>query len=255
MSLVTFGRKVFSVVEQPTLGRLTSRVLRIAFACFVGATFVAGTAHAASFSPSPTCEDLASGGNPSCVNAAIESLFPDSYSIGNTFNSATGVTPLYGGGPGFVDAYLFSISSSDADALAATITLGGAFVINGLSVRLYGLSDNTPASNSSTAGLVLPADTSPNGFFVNGTTTVSDVDGATVTTAAIEPTMLAAGQYALEVWGTVAGQQGGSYSGTLNLAPVPLPGTLTLALSALALLGALAPRRRRFGRQSARLAG
>jgi PEP-CTERM motif len=253
MSIMTRGRKFFSAAERHMPGELNRCVLRAALACFIGATLIAGTAHAGSFSPSPTCEDLASGGNPSCVNAAVESLFLGSYSIGNTFNSATGVTPLYGGGPGFVDAYLFSVSNSDADALAATITLGGAFSINGLSVRLYGLADNTPASNSSTAGLVLPADTSPNGFFVSGTTTVSNVDGATATTAAIEPTMLAAGQYALEVWGTVAGQEGGSYSGTLNLAPVPLPGTFILALSGLALFGALAPRCRRVGGRPTRL--
>jgi len=242
MSIVTIGRKFFSCVEQCMPDRLAGRALGVALACLIGATFVAGTAHAASFSPSPTCEDLATGGNPSCVNAPVESLLLGSYGIGNTFNSATGVTPLYTGGPGFVDAYLFSVSSSDADALAATITLGGAYVIDGLSVRLYGLGDNSPAGHSSSAGLVLP-DTSPNGFYVNGTTTVSTVNGATVTTAAIEPTMLAAGQYALEVWGTVAGADGGSYSGTLNLSSVPLPASGGLLLASLALI-ALAGRRR-----------
>ena len=50
---------------------------------------------------------------------------------------------------------------------------------------------------------------------------------------------LAAGTYVLEVRGMATGTSGGSYSGTLNVAPVPLPATLPLLLSGLGLLGGL----------------
>ena len=47
------------------------------------------------------------------------------------------------------------------------------------------------------------------------------------------------GTYVLEVRGVVTGSTGGSYAGTLQVAPVPLPAALPLLLSGLGLLGGL----------------
>jgi hypothetical protein len=57
-------------------------------------------------------------------------------------------------------------------------------------------------------------------------------------------TTLSSGSYYLEVRGNVDGTSGGSYSGTLNIAPVPLPAALPLLLSGFGLLGGLVRRRR-----------
>jgi hypothetical protein len=212
-------------------------LLAVVLTGFLGVGLVTRTAHAASLTPS--CEDLSTGGS-SCVGVIPSTLVDGpGYLIGNSFTSSVGNTVIYTGGPGFVDAYLFSVGPSSADVLTATINLGGADVINGLSVRIYDLGTNPVDSYSSSAGLVLPDDT-PSPFYVNGSSTSS----GGITTAVIDPVTLSAGSYALEVWGTVAGSQGGSYSGTLQLSPVPLPATLPLTLSGLALLSLVALRRR-----------
>jgi len=65
------------------------------------------------------------------------------------------------------------------------------------------------------------------------------------TTVTINPFMLGAGSYAIEITGTTSATNGGSYTGTLNLTPVPLPGTLLLILPGLAALLALQTLKRR----------
>ena len=50
-------------------------------------------------------------------------------------------------------------------------------------------------------------------------------------------TMLNAGSYVLEVRGNVTGSAGGSYSGSLNLVPTPVPAALPLLLSGLGIFG------------------
>jgi hypothetical protein len=53
----------------------------------------------------------------------------------------------------------------------------------------------------------------------------------------LDPTTLTAGSYVLEIRGEVTGSSGGTYTGSLNLNPVPLPAALPLLLSGLGLLG------------------
>jgi PEP-CTERM motif len=62
-------------------------------------------------------------------------------------------------------------------------------------------------------------------------------------TTVLNPTTLAAGTYVLEIRGDVTGSSGGTYSGELNLNPVPLPAALPLLLSGLGLLGFARKRR------------
>jgi hypothetical protein len=53
----------------------------------------------------------------------------------------------------------------------------------------------------------------------------------------MDPTTLTGGPYVLEIQGDVTGTSGGTYTGSLNLNPVPLPAALPLLLSGLGLLG------------------
>lgn len=59
-----------------------------------------------------------------------------------------------------------------------------------------------------------------------------------------ESTLLSSGSYYLKVAGQVVGAAGGSYSGTLVLAPVPEPETYAMLLGGLGLIGVVARRRK-----------
>lgn len=59
----------------------------------------------------------------------------------------------------------------------------------------------------------------------------------------IASTLLAPGNYVLEVAGTVTGDTRGNYAGTLNVSPVPEPETYGMMLAGLALVGVVARRK------------
>ena len=210
---------------------------------FVGLGALMGEARAASLTP--TCELLSTGPSPGCPGSAPVFAVPGQYNYGNQFSGVppTGSTPIAGsniyGGPvngnlgsaGFIDDYFFQISPATADVVSATINLGGVFSIGNLFARIYTLGPNP-------GGLVT---TTPAGPVDYGTITPS----GPVTLVQINPTMLNAGSYVLEISGTTTGSAGGSYTGTLNLtAPVPLPGGLSLLLSGLGVMGILSVHRR-----------
>jgi hypothetical protein len=192
---------------------------------------------------SPTCELLSTGPNPVCPGTAPGFTVPGQYNYQNSFTTPTGSSAIPGsniyGGPvngflgtaGFIDDYFFQITPATADVVSATINLGGVFSIGNLFARIYMLSANP-------GGLVT---TTPAGPVDYGTITPS----GPVTLVQINPTMLNAGSYVLEISGTTTGSMGGSYTGTLNLtAPVPLPGGLPLLLCGLCALGVLIVRHR-----------
>jgi hypothetical protein len=79
--------------------------------------------------------------------------------------------------------------------------------------------------------------------FDASSTTIAISPGTTATYSVLSPTTLDAGTYVVEVSGTATGTNGGAYSGTLNLAPVPLPAALPLLVSGCALLGAMRRRK------------
>ena len=132
--------------------------------------------------------------------------------------------PVYNnlGSAGFIDDYFFQISPAQADVVSATIDLGGVYSISNLFARLYTLSANP-------GGLVT---TTPGGTVDYGVITTN----GPVTVVQINPVMLDSGSYVLEITGTSSGSLGGSYTGTLNLNAVPLPGPLALVLSGLGAL-------------------
>jgi hypothetical protein len=139
----------------------------------------------------------------------------------------------------FYDDYVFTVADATVDSVTSTLDLGKLLSINDLQVRLYSASGNPtlPVLGDSPAGL-------KNGGWSTGVN--FGVGGQSGTFAVLPETMLTAGTYVLEVRGDVAGTAGGSYSGTINLAPVspvPLPAALPLMLSGLGVLGGLIRKR------------
>ncbi|MGO9803423.1 MAG: FxDxF family PEP-CTERM protein [Steroidobacteraceae bacterium] len=189
-----------------------------------------------------SCELLSGGSTGSCATAPMYTV-PGQYNYVQSFSSPTGSTAISGsniyagstygslGSAGFIDDYAFQITPAQADVVTATINLAGAYSIGNLFARIYSLASNP-------GGEVL---TTPAGPVDYGTIVTS---GA-ATEVVINPVMLTAGSYVLEITGTASGSLGGSYTGTLNLNAVPLPPALTLLLSGLGALGVLLAGRRR----------
>jgi hypothetical protein len=172
------------------------------------------------------CQVIGSGAA-TCSGSPTAFTVPGSAFYGDTFSAPTPQVTGAPAGYGFYDDFIFSIpTGAAADSITSTISLGSTSAINNLDVRLYSLTGNAP-----------PVLGTPSGTVVDGT--VTSVNGGMVDTLS---TTLAAGTYVLEVRGNATGSAS-SYSGTLNVAPVPLPATLPLLLSGLGFLGGALRRR------------
>jgi len=153
---------------------------------------------------------------------------PGSYSYANTFGGGSGGLPVSTTlTAGFYDDYVFTVTGANADSVTSTINLGNILAIDNLQVALFTYN-----------GQQVPVAGSPLAAGWSQT-----LNGGVGTVSVISPTVLAPGAYVLEVAGTVSGSAGGSYSGTLNLAPVPLPAGLPLLLSGLGFVGLWGRRR------------
>ncbi|HVY81218.1 MAG TPA: FxDxF family PEP-CTERM protein [Steroidobacteraceae bacterium] len=163
---------------------------------------------------------------PGTVNALA---VPGSYGYFNQFTAPT--TPLsQAPGYGFYDDLVFSITGAEANSLTSTISLDNLIGISDLQVRLYSASLNPN----------LPVFGAPVGGAIDAwSTAINASPGATETIAVLPETTLEPGTYVLEIRGNVTGTNGGSYSGVLNLAPVPLPAAFPLLLSGVGVLGVI----------------
>jgi len=132
----------------------------------------------------------------------------------------------------FYDDYAFTVGGSSFSTITATIDLGQFFSIANLQVRLF---RGTPAT-------ILTGPTDPNllSAWSTGLTAAGSGNGQV---QVILPHELSPDSYVLEVRGNILGTSGGAYAGVLNLAPVPEPGPIGLALAGGAMLLGLMRRR------------
>lgn len=172
---------------------------------------------------------------------------PGTYSFGDTISQQTptaiatysATNNAFPNAPyGFQDSFRFALSSAaNGDSLVVSLNLPPTYQINNLEYRLYmvgSMTDPTTAPLPS-VGNPLPGGAS----IVNawaGATALNPTDTATFYN-------LGAGTYVLDVAGTTAGLQGGTYTGIVQLQPVPLPAAVWLLGSALSAFGLFGRRR------------
>ena len=136
----------------------------------------------------------------------------------------------------FVSDYGFNLASNASFSSAVvTFDLGSILQLSDLSLSLL---HGTPWTGA-LPGVLSAADI---GHRLASTVVASS---GTATTQQIDPLVLAAGDYVLEVRGRVTGSSGGSYGGVINVAAMPEPSGAALALAGLALLGVAGWRARR----------
>jgi hypothetical protein len=204
-----------------------------------GLSLIDQTAGAAVLSFQDLGPGLTSTSGPTGQGTAYTTL-PATDTFGNSFGcqACSSSVLVTGGSPSntynFYDDFEFTVASATIDAVSSTINLKNLLQIDNLQMRVY-----TAAGNS------LPVVTGPvNGLQAGWSTPVNFVAGTeSGEFSALSDVMLGAGTYVLEVRGDVVGTSGGSYSGNLNLSPVPLPAALPLLLSGLGLLGGLVRKR------------
>ena len=215
----------------------------------------ASQAHATTVSPSPggqlTLGSSYTVASPSIVGSGavtVNDLTPNgasSYFYGDGWGAAQTTIPPATDGTAtsysFYDDFVFTVSDSTANDITSTISLSsgsnGTSIMN-LSARLFAIAGNTtlpgfppePVSGTVADGWSTSTVLSPN---------------STASVVVIPESALPAATYVLELRGDVNGTGGGSYSGTLNVNPVPLPAGLPLLLSGMGLLGGWLRRRSR----------
>lgn len=184
------------------------------------------------------------------LEGTVNQLSGTGFTYGHTYNSAqtTAFNTSNGVSYGFYDDYVFTVGDNQLDSVTSSISLYipgtniPALGIDNLQARLYSLTDQG----------IAPLITTPVGPTVaQGWSSITTFSGGTLTASVIgsqsslgKPVVIGAGTYVLEIRGTANGTfGGGSYSGVLNLTPVPLPGALWSLLGGLGLLGLVARRR------------
>lgn len=131
----------------------------------------------------------------------------------------------------FYDGYQFTVTSALANSATITIDLGSLLGIDNLSARIFQAEGNTPPT------LRTPTDGS---LIERWSTPVGEGEGESVILSNV---VLNPGTYVLQIRGLVIGELGGSYSGVLNLTPVPLPAAAWLLLSGLGAIRVISRRR------------
>ena len=134
----------------------------------------------------------------------------------------------YGPSDYFLSDYGFSISSLGSFSSAVvTFNLGTFVGLSNLSFNLLAATPwSGPVPTALTAVQIATRDAS-----------ILASSWSSGTAQVINPMTLSAGDYVVQIRGQVTGQFGGSYGGVLNVAAVPEPSGVVLALAGLGLLG------------------
>jgi hypothetical protein len=207
--------------------KIKTKAITVAAILSATASFsLVGTVAAAPITMQLT-DELTSGGITAFGGATDFTALPAVGTYSSSFSAKQTATVPGSPAPGFgfYDDFEFTVPAATADAVSSTIDLGS-LSVSGLQERLYKAPFGTPPMLGDSAGpwsATVP-------FTIPGV--------ATGETTVLTPEMLTAGTYVLQIRGTATGQDGGGYTGQLDLQPVPLPAALPLLLSGLGLLGA-----------------
>ena len=197
------------------------------------------TAGAAALSFQDLGPGLTSTSGPTGQGTSYTTL-PATDTFGNSFGcqACSSSVLVTGGSPSntynFYDDFEFTVAAATIDSVSSTINLQNLLQVDNLQMRVYTAAGNSPLP------VLGPANGLQGGWSTPVNFTVGSESGQI---SALSDVMLGAGTYVLEVRGDVVGSSGGSYSGNLNLSPVPLPAALPLLISGLGLLGGLVRKR------------
>ena len=242
---VSYGQGIFRLTKCTSHQKRTVSMQINKIGAFSALLSVAGlslidqTAGAAVLSFQDLGPGLTSTSGPTGQGTAYTTL-PATDTFGNSFGcqACSSSVLVTGGSPSntynFYDDFEFTVASATIDAVSSTINLKQLLEVDNLQMRVYTAAGNSP-----------PVVTGPVSGLQAGWSTPVNFTAGTESgeISALSDVMLGAGTYILEVRGDVVGTSGGSYSGNLNLAPVPLPAALPLLLSGLGLLGGLVRKR------------
>jgi hypothetical protein len=182
--------------------------------------------------------------NPSPSAFAVYDALPATDTYGNAFTCTSCASKVLttdaGNSFNFYDDYVFSVNAATVDAVSSTISLSKSLALDNLELRLYTYSGTpVPVLGNSPPGL--KSGNAGNGGWSTPVDFSAGPESGQI--SVLNNVMLDSGTYVLEVRGDITGTSGGSYSGTLNLTPVPVPAALPLLLSGLGLLGGTVRRR------------
>jgi hypothetical protein len=163
---------------------------------------------------------------------------PSTLSFGNSYNRSSNSGPFIDvqgnlfTGTTFYDDFIFTIPDGTANSLTSSISFGDFFGLDNLRARIYSGSTHQTGTIALDERVVGWGNTAVLNSFTS------------VTTVILNPTLLTAGTYTLQIKGDIVGTNGGTYSSVLNVTtPVPEPESYGMLIAGLSLVSIIARRK------------